>query len=147
MKTQHAPQPLSSHESAIPRNGALVALCALFTLLFGNPFAQLINELEALFAAWRAGTLPPVPVRAPAPQPAASPRRPRATARPTQRLRHRRPAPGRAVIVRAQSPRQPPRQRAGTHACTPPRARPHVDFFSKIAFASAPTHVYFVTIS
>lgn len=58
---EHAQQPQEYNPPRPTANAALAELCALFVMLFGNPFALLFERLEALFAAWRAGLLPPLP--------------------------------------------------------------------------------------
>lgn len=88
MKNTRTPQPLAWPASDIRENGAWGPVLAVLFFLFGNPFAALLEKLEALFEAWRAGTLPPI-----AAQPAQSPPRPHQTTR--------------VRIFRARTPRAP----------------------------------------
>lgn len=130
MKNTQASHPPSSQEPAAPQGGGIDALCALLSLLFGDVIAGLIARLQDIFEAWRAGTLPPIPPRAPVIH------APRAPAIQTQRLR----GSQHHTLVRRHAPilRIPARIRRAAeitwHALTPraltnPQAPPPVIFF------------------
>lgn len=100
--------PLAVLRTGIREDAAMGVLYALFVLLFGDPFAALLQKLEALFAAFRAGTLPPELLRAQRPGlPSSEPPTPHL--RPRQsRLRH-------ALSRRARLASVPPRAIAAAH--------------------------------
>lgn len=125
MENTHASHPLSSQETAIRKDAGLVALWALFVLLFGDPFAALFEKLQALMLAWRAGELPLPVIREPAPRQSTSRKR-----TPSARRTRVRTRAVRQVMIRLGCFARPQALKIPTSKAHPPRIeRPPRAFF------------------
>jgi hypothetical protein len=125
--------------------------------LVSRKLRRMAEEFTALFAAFKAGTLP---LRAPAPQavpqewqpaPAQPPATPRPAARPAAPRRRRprpQPAPAKPARagVRARTRAVPQPSSPNPHPHRPARVRA-IDPQENSGFAALPLHVHFVTIT
>lgn len=128
----HPPQAASPAEGLSARLAADIrayGLLAPLLLRLLAPLLRLLASLDSLFARFRAGTLPPLPVRTPSPTRAripAAPANPQPATR-APRTRRNRPAPRRTALPAA---RRPAAQAAAAHPIAhrpveahPPRPR------------------------
>lgn len=148
MENAHATQPWASDPNGIRLDAVGEAVCALLAAVLAPAFAALLEKLMQLFAAWRDGTLPPIP---PSPEPARraplqSSRVRSTTSRSRTPVLRLAPSPQAAPII---PHNRPARARARPTSTPRPLTRlsglPSV-FFKKRLFGRAQTHVHFVTI-